>query len=102
MVALKAGDVGKLKDTLIESRRIRYSAKIFSQQAPLTVAGYRYSTKDYYALRMCWIPGSDNSHYDHAQSHRPCRRSQDTLSTVPFQFTLYIMKITGMTLIPHH
>ncbi|PAZ42950.1 fimbria/pilus outer membrane usher protein, partial [Escherichia coli] len=56
---IKAGDV--VSDTLTgQSWRIRYSKDIQSTGTNFTVAGYRFSTKDYYALEDVLDTYSDN------------------------------------------
>ncbi|ECZ7025044.1 fimbrial outer membrane usher protein [Salmonella enterica] len=75
---IKAGDV--VSDTLTgQSWRIRYSKDIQSTGTNFTVAGYRYSTKDYYALEDVLDTYSDNSHYDHVRNRTDLSLSQDII-----------------------
>ncbi|KJT00525.1 putative fimbrial outer membrane usher protein SthC, partial [Salmonella enterica subsp. enterica serovar Heidelberg str. RI-11-013193] len=69
-----------VSDTLTgQSWRIRYSKDIQSTGTNFTVAGYRYSTKDYYALEDVLDTYSDNSHYDHVRNRTDLSLSQDII-----------------------
>ncbi|MCD3069573.1 fimbria/pilus outer membrane usher protein, partial [Salmonella enterica subsp. enterica serovar Enteritidis] len=57
----------------------QYWFYIQSTGTNFTVAGYRYSTKDYYALEDVLDTYSDNSHYDHVRNRTDLSLSQDII-----------------------